>query len=45
LVIGQREKARERQDYSTADSIREGLEKIGVIVEDTVNGPRWELQG
>jgi cysteinyl-tRNA synthetase len=44
LVIGQREKARERQDYSTADSISEGLEKIGVIVEDTVNGPRWELR-
>jgi cysteinyl-tRNA synthetase len=45
LVISQREKAREQRDYCTADSIRERLEKIGVVVEDTTNGPRWELQG
>jgi cysteinyl-tRNA synthetase len=44
LVISQREKAREQRDYSTADSIRERLEKIGVVVEDTTNGPRWELR-
>jgi cysteinyl-tRNA synthetase len=45
LVISQREKAREQRDYSTADSIRERLEKIGVVVEDTTSGPRWELRG
>jgi cysteinyl-tRNA synthetase len=44
LALSQREKARERKDFAAADSIRESLEKIGVVVEDTVQGPRWELQ-
>jgi cysteinyl-tRNA synthetase len=44
VALSQREKARERRDFATADSIRESLEKIGVVVEDTSQGPRWELQ-
>lgn len=44
LALSQREKARERKDFAAADSIRESLEKIGVVVEDTTQGPRWELQ-
>ena len=44
LTLQQRDAARARRDYATADAIREGLEEIGVIVEDTPEGPRWELK-
>ena len=44
LTLDQRDAARARRDYATADAIRDGLDKIGVIVEDTPQGPRWELK-
>jgi cysteinyl-tRNA synthetase len=44
LTLRQRDAARARKDYATADAIRDGLEEIGVIVEDTPQGPRWELK-
>jgi cysteinyl-tRNA synthetase len=44
LTLQQRDAARARRDYATADAIRDGLEEIGVIVEDTPEGPRWELK-
>ena len=43
LALGQREAARGRGDYAAADSIRDTLESTGVLVEDTPDGPRWEL--
>jgi cysteinyl-tRNA synthetase len=43
LVLSQREAARARGDYATADSIRDTLEDTGVVVADTPEGPRWEL--
>jgi len=44
LALRQREAARGRGDYASADSIRDTLENIGVVVEDTPEGPRWELK-
>ena len=44
LVLRQREAARGRGDYASADAIRDTLENIGVVVEDTPEGPRWELK-
>jgi cysteinyl-tRNA synthetase len=44
LTLQQRDAARSRRDYATADAIRDGLEEIGVQVEDTPEGPRWELK-
>ena len=44
LTLRQRDAARGRRDYATADAIRDGLEEIGVQVEDTPDGPRWELK-
>jgi cysteinyl-tRNA synthetase len=44
LSLEQRDAARARRDYVTADAIRDGLEEIGVTVEDTPQGPRWELR-
>ena len=43
LALRQREAARGRGDYAAADSIRDTLENTGVLVEDTPDGPRWEL--
>ena len=44
LVLRQREAARARGDYASADSIRDTLEDTGVAVDDTPEGPRWELR-
>ena len=44
LALRQREAARGRGDYASADSIRDTLENIGLVVEDTPEGPRWELK-
>jgi cysteinyl-tRNA synthetase len=44
LALRQREAARARSDYASADSIRDTLETIGVVVQDTPEGPRWELK-
>jgi cysteinyl-tRNA synthetase len=43
LALRQREAARARGDYASADSIRDSLERSGVVVEDTPEGTRWEL--
>jgi cysteinyl-tRNA synthetase len=44
MTLQQRDAARARRDYATADAIRDGLEDVGVVVEDTPEGPRWELK-
>ncbi|MEO3750833.1 cysteine--tRNA ligase [Streptomyces sp. B6B3] len=43
LVLDQRQAARQRKDYGTADAIRDELQAAGLVIEDTPNGPRWEL--
>ncbi len=43
LALKQRDAARTRGDYASADSIRDSLEASGVVVEDTPEGTRWEL--
>jgi cysteinyl-tRNA synthetase len=44
VVLDQREAARARKDFAAADAIRDELFQAGVVVEDTVRGPRWELR-
>jgi cysteinyl-tRNA synthetase len=43
LALEQRASARARKDYAASDAIRDQLAALGVQVEDTPNGPRWEL--
>ncbi|MCF6523793.1 cysteine--tRNA ligase [Streptomyces sp. JJ36] len=45
LVLEQRQAARARKDYATADAIRDQLQSSGLVIEDTPAGPRWELRG
>ena len=42
-LLEQRQAARERKDYAAADEIRDRLKALGVVVEDTPQGPRWSL--
>ncbi len=41
-LIKEREKARKIGDYKKSDEIREKLKKMGIIIEDTSQGPRWK---
>ena len=43
LALEQRQAARARKDFQAADAIRDQLAALGVAVEDTPHGPRWEL--
>jgi cysteinyl-tRNA synthetase len=43
LALEQRQAARARKDFAAADAIRDQLNSLGVSVEDTPQGPRWEL--
>ena len=43
LALEQRQAARARKDFAAADAIRDQLTDLGVSVEDTPQGPRWEL--
>jgi cysteinyl-tRNA synthetase len=43
LALEQRQAARARKDFAAADAIRDQLTALGVTVEDTPQGPRWEL--
>ena len=43
LALEQRQAARGRKDFAAADAIRDQLTSLGVFVEDTPQGPRWEL--
>jgi cysteinyl-tRNA synthetase len=42
IALEQRDAARARKDYETADTIRDALSAAGIVVEDTPRGPRWE---
>ncbi len=43
VVLAQRQDARARKDFAAADAIRDGLDRIGIRVEDTPQGVRWSL--
>jgi cysteinyl-tRNA synthetase len=44
VALEQREAARARKDFATADAIRARLAAAGIRIEDTPSGPRWELE-
>jgi cysteinyl-tRNA synthetase len=43
LVLQQRQQARERKDWATADAIRDQLAGAGLTIEDTPAGARWSV--
>src|SRR5690606_7424004 len=40
--LAERQRARARRDFETADAIRDELAARGITVEDTPHGPRWK---
>jgi len=43
LLLELRARAREERDWATADRLRQRLNQLGVVVEDTPAGTRWHL--
>ncbi len=43
LLLEVREDMREKEDYKTADKIRDELEELGIDVEDSEEGPKWHV--
>jgi len=43
LALAQREAARIRKDFESSDAIRDGLKALGIVIEDTAQGPRWSI--
>jgi cysteinyl-tRNA synthetase len=44
VVLDQRQEARARKDFASADALRDGLDRIGIRIEDTASGVRWSLE-
>jgi cysteinyl-tRNA synthetase len=43
LIMTQRQEARQRRDFKSADEIRNRLTELGITLEDTSEGSRWKL--
>jgi peptidase E len=43
-LLGWREKLRRNRQWQEADALRGALERAGVIIEDTGDGPRWRFR-
>jgi cysteinyl-tRNA synthetase len=43
-LVEERQAAREARDFDRADTLRDRLAELGVVVEDTPQGPRWKRQ-
>ncbi|MFP4048362.1 MAG: cysteine--tRNA ligase [Desulfovermiculus sp.] len=43
-LIAKRQEARKNKDFAQADSIRDHLIQLGVSVQDTPDGPVWDLE-
>ena len=43
-MLKSRDAARARKDYSAADGVRDALTRLGIVIEDTPQGPRWSLR-
>lgn len=41
-LVNRRTDAKKAKNYALADSIREKLKEMGVVVEDTAQGPKWK---
>ncbi|MBQ7646134.1 MAG: class I tRNA ligase family protein, partial [Clostridia bacterium] len=41
-MVKERSEAKKAKDYKRADEIREELKKMGVVIEDTPQGPKWK---
>ena len=45
IMMTLRTNARKNKDWATADFIRDELKIVGIVIEDTPDGPRWQKEG
>ena len=43
-LVAKRQAARKAKNYAEADTIRKQLTEMGIILEDTPQGPKWKRQ-
>jgi cysteinyl-tRNA synthetase len=43
-LIDERERARKKKDWKTADAIRSKLKEMGILLEDTPEGVKWKVK-
>jgi cysteinyl-tRNA synthetase len=43
-LVAKRQAARKAKNYAEADAIRKQLTEMGIILEDTPQGPKWKRQ-
>lgn len=43
-ILKIRQEAKKNKDYSTADYIRDGLNKLNILIKDTKEGVKWEIK-
>jgi cysteinyl-tRNA synthetase len=44
LFLKMREEARKKKDFATADSIRDGLARLDIEIQDSADGPKWKIK-
>lgn len=44
LLLELRERARQEKNFALSDQIRNRLTELGVVVEDTKEGPKWRVE-
>jgi cysteinyl-tRNA synthetase len=44
LILKLRSEARGRKDFATSDAVRDGLQSIGVIIQDGKSGTTWQFK-
>jgi len=44
LILDLRERMREKRDWKTADEIRNRLQTLGFVIEDTPDGAKWKIK-
>ncbi|MDK2821559.1 MAG: cysteinyl-tRNA synthetase [Clostridia bacterium] len=42
IILNIRQEARKSKNWVMADSIRDRLKELGIVIEDTPHGPRWK---
>jgi cysteinyl-tRNA synthetase len=43
-LVAKRQAARKAKNYAEADAIRKQLTDMGIVLEDTPQGPKWKKQ-
>jgi cysteinyl-tRNA synthetase len=44
IIIELREHFRKTKDWKMSDEIRNRLQKLGIVVEDTSDKPEWKIE-